>query len=85
MTPAKAIRIGVGHIKRNRDSNCDFRVHVWPLTEHINFHNRGACEFSVTSKISPNIFKSCPKNDFTTKIKDFDTFTKIVYECRRFG
>ena len=25
------------------------------------------------------------KNDFTTKAKDFDTFTKIAWECRRFG
>ena len=32
---------------------------------------------SVTGKKSPNVFK-LPKNDFTRKIKDFDTFTKIV-------
>ena len=34
---------------------------------------------SVTSKKSPNVNKSCPK------MIDFGTFTKIVYECRRFG
>ena len=26
-----------------------------------------------------------PKNDFTKKIIDFDTFTKIAWECWRFG
>ena len=26
-----------------------------------------------------------PKNDFARKIKDFDTFTKIDYECGSFG
>ena len=26
-----------------------------------------------------------PKNDFTRKINDFETFTKIASECRRFG
>ena len=26
-----------------------------------------------------------PKNDFTRKMIDFDTFTKIDYECERFG
>ena len=25
------------------------------------------------------------QNDFTRKIKDFDTFIKFAYECRRFG
>ena len=30
---------------------------------------------SVTSKKLPNVYKRCPKNDFTRKIKDFDTFT----------
>ena len=25
------------------------------------------------------------QNDFTIKIKDFDTFTKIAEECERFG
>ena len=26
-----------------------------------------------------------PKNDFTRKMKDFDTFTKIALECGQFG
>ena len=26
-----------------------------------------------------------PKNDFTRKMNYFDTFTKIAYECRKFG
>ena len=26
-----------------------------------------------------------PKNDFTTKMIDFDTFTKIDQDCERFG
>ena len=33
---------------------------------------------SVTSK-------KLPKNDFTRKIKDFDTFTKHPLKCGRFG
>ena len=33
---------------------------------------------SVTSKKSPNVYKSCPKNDFTRKMIDFDTFTKMA-------
>ena len=28
-------------------------------------------------KLSPNVYKKWPKNDFTRKMKDFDTFTKI--------
>ena len=36
----------------------------------------GSFYLSVTSKKLPNIYKSCPKNHFTIKIKDFDTFTK---------
>ena len=34
---------------------------------------------SVTRK------KSLPKNDFTRKMIDFNTFTKIDLECGRFG
>ena len=33
---------------------------------------------SVTSKKSPNIYKSWPINDFSRKMKDFTTFTKNV-------
>ena len=40
---------------------------------------------SVTRKQSPNVYKSCPKNAFTRKIIDFDTFTKIAEDCERFG
>ena len=40
---------------------------------------------SVTSKKLPNVYKSCPQKYFTTKIKEFDTFTKIAYACWRFG
>ena len=29
---------------------------------------------------SPNVYKSCPKIGFTTKMIDFDTFTKIAEE-----
>ena len=43
-------------------------------------------------RLPKNVCKSCPKmsvklpkNDFTSKIKDFDTFTKVAYECGRFG
>ena len=34
---------------------------------------------SVTSKKSPNVYKSCPKKDFASKMKDFDKFTKIPF------
>ena len=34
--------------------------------------------YSVTRKKSPNVYKSCPKNDFTRIMTDFDTFTKIA-------
>ena len=34
---------------------------------------------SVTRKKSPNVYKTCPKiNDFSRKMIDFDTFTKIA-------
>ena len=33
---------------------------------------------SVTWKISPNVYKKLPKNDFTRNMIDFDTFTKIA-------
>ena len=33
---------------------------------------------SVTSNKLPNVYKSCPKNDSTRKMKDFDTFTKTA-------
>ena len=36
-------------------------------------------------KKSPNVYKSCPKNDFTRKVIDLETFTKIALECGRFG
>ena len=40
---------------------------------------------SVTSKKSPNVYKSCPKNDFTRKMKDFDNFTKIALNVGGLG
>ena len=43
-----------------------------------------AAEFSVTNKTTPNVYKVA-QNDFTRKIKDFDTLTKIALECGRFG
>ena len=33
---------------------------------------------SVTSKKSPNVYIKLPKNDFTRKINDLDTFRKIA-------
>ena len=33
---------------------------------------------SVTIKKLANVYKSCPKNDFTRKINNFDTFTQIA-------
>ena len=40
---------------------------------------------NVTSKKSPNVFKSCPKMISLEKLKDFDTFSKIALECRDLG
>ena len=40
---------------------------------------------SVTRKKLPNVYKRCPKNDLTRNMIDFDTFTKIAWECGRFG
>ena len=37
---------------------------------------------SGTSKKLPNVYKSSPN---MLKMKDFDTITKIVYECGQFG
>ena len=34
--------------------------------------------YSVTRQISPNVYKSCTKNDFTRKMVDFGTITKIA-------
>ena len=33
----------------------------------------------------PNVFKRLPKKDFTGKMIDFDTFTRIAKECGNFG
>ena len=33
---------------------------------------------SVTRKKLPNVYKKLPKNEFTRKMIDFDTFTKIA-------
>ena len=40
--------------------------------------------FSVTRKKLPNVYQSCPKNDFTRQMKDLDNFTKIAPKCGRF-
>ena len=39
------------------------------------------CLSRVTSKMLPNVYKSCPK----MISQDFDTITKIAKECWRFG
>ena len=41
----------------------------------------GQCDQKKIAKCLQNL----PKNDFNRKIKDFDTFTTIAYECGRFG
>ena len=41
-------------------------------------HSVGFVMNSVTSKKSPNVYKKFPKNDFTTKMKVFEGFTKIA-------
>ena len=39
-------------------------------SEHF---SRGQCD----QKKSPNVYKSCPMNDFCRKMIDFDTFIKL--------
>ena len=59
------------HLKNNDENN--FQV--------VNFlygFIRVGSTVSVTRKKSPNVYKSCPKNDFTRKIIDFDICTKIA-------
>ena len=51
-----------------------------PISHPIDF-DRGSRAVWPEKK-SPNVYKSCP-NDFTRKMIDFDTFTKIA--CGRFG
>ena len=36
-------------------------------------------------KKSPNVYKKLPRNYFTTKIKDFDTFKKFPKNVRKLG
>ena len=41
--------------------------------------------YSVTSKKSPNVYKSCPKLISIEKLKILKPFTKFAKECGRFG
>ena len=50
-------------------TNSDFGMNQNTFEQSV--HGR-----SVTRKKSPNVYKSCPKNDFTRKMIDFDNFTK---------
>ena len=54
-----------------------FLKKVWPFLTSL--------PTSMTSNKWPYVYKNLPKNDFTRKITDFDTFTKIALECGRFG
>ena len=40
---------------------------------------------SVTRKKSPNVYKSCTKNDFSRKMIDFDTCTKLPKNVEDLG
>ena len=40
---------------------------------------------SVTRKKIAKCLEKLPKNDFTRKMIDFDTLSKIAQECGRFG
>ena len=44
--------------------------------ENLTTKQSFTCPTSVTSKKSPNVYKKWPNNDFTRKMKDFDTLTK---------
>ena len=61
------------------------RKHIETILHLVRFtvSMRSAC-ISVTRK-NCQMSKKLPKNDFTRKMIDFDTFTKIALECGRFG
>ena len=40
---------------------------------------------SATSKKSPYVYKSCPLNEFSQKMNDFTTFTKIALNMGNLG
>ena len=46
---------------------------------------RGTSSPVWPEKKSPNVYKICPKNEFTRNMKDFNTCTKIAWEYGRFG
>ena len=39
----------------------------------------------MTSKKSPNVYKKWPKNDFTRKLKDFDSCIKLPLNVVNLG
>ena len=49
-------------------------VSIWPEACRLAVCSNGT---SVTRKKSPNVYKKLPKNDFTRKMIDFDTFTNL--------
>ena len=53
-----------------------------PLMAHSLDRNKAIFYFRLSTSVTSN---KLPKNEFTTKMKDFDTFTKIAKECGRFG
>ena len=60
-------------------SNLLFFVESKPLEQEI------SSTVSVWPEKNRQMSTKVPKNDFTRKNKDFDTITKIAWECRRFG
>ena len=61
---------------RERSCVCDRKR--GPIIGTLGGERRVSSVSSVTRKKLPNVYKSCPKNDFTRKMLDFDTFTKIA-------
>ena len=52
---------------------------------HTPITSKSSVPCSVTSKKSPNVYQSEPKNDFTRKMKDFDTFEKMSKNVGNLG
>ena len=57
----------------------------WTVVRTITFLGVKVITISVTCKKLPNVYKKWPKTDFTRKMKEFDTFSKIALKMWQFG
>ena len=79
------LRILCKHSKINKKNVSAYPIPDWTKRElNIIFDVRPYLAGSVNRKVAKCLQK-LPKNDFTRKGTDFDTFTKIALECSRLG